>query len=178
MSTLKRQVTISPDIRINPSGWELFKVVFEVFRGPEKRSICPFCHTSLSHRMDCQHSTIHKGWKKWTFIGGASNVMLLVIQRDYPEGLQTEVHETFFHFRAVMEKYPHPLSIRDAVDWVLLKEGAVREFSFEYNGEQRKGWITIIHPRNEKHAMKIKESIEGNNKKQTGKKKGREETKG
>jgi hypothetical protein len=172
MSTLKRQVTISPDIKVNEAGWESFKVVFEEFRGAEKRTLCPFCHTSLSHRMDCQHSTAHKGWKKWTFIGASRDVMLLIIQRDYPEGLRTEVYVTNFHFRAVMEKYPQPLSIREAVDWVVLKDGAVREFSFDYNGEQRKGWMFVIHPRNEKHAIKIKQIIEANNsKKQTSKKK-------
>jgi len=170
MSTLKRQIKIFSDVKINELGWELFEAVFEVFRGADKRSICPFCHTSLSHRMDCQHSTIHKGWKKWTFIGGASSVMLVVIQRDYPEGLQTEVHVTPFHFRAVMEKYPYLLSIREAVDWVVLNGDAVREFSFDYKGEQRKGWMFIIHPRNEKQAMKIKGIIEGKTEKQKGRK--------
>jgi hypothetical protein len=165
-SVLKRKITIYQKDEDKAAGrhvgecWTLLKVEYEVLRGADKRAICPICHTSLSHRMDCQHSTLHKGWKKWTFILGGSNTMILGIQKDLPEGLQTEVHITPAHYRSIMKLSPVPLTYEEALSLLLMDKGAVREFTFEHNGETRKGWIFVIHPRNEKQAEKIKEIFE------------------
>jgi hypothetical protein len=159
------KVDIFPELSMNEKGWEGFRVRMEVDRGSQKVVFCPFCHTPQGHRMKCQHTTDNSGWRKGTFVATHNETVLIAVQRDYPDKIHHEVHVRRLHFRNVMQVCPVPLTEREAIDLITMKKGAVKEFTFEHDGEQRRGWLFIIHPRDEKHGQKIKDIIKMRHKK-------------
>lgn len=159
MRVVSSKIDIFPELPMNEKGWEGFRIRMEVDKGSYKTVFCPFCHTPQNGRPKCQHATDYGGWRKGTFIATHNETVLIAVQRDYPEKIHHEVHLRRLHFRNVMRVSPVPLTEREAIDLLIMKKGAVREFTFDHNGEQRKGWLFIIHPRDEKHGEKIKDII-------------------
>ena len=165
MKVVSRKVDVLPELPINDKGWEGFRVILEVDTRSQKTLFCPFCHTVQTPRLKCQHASDYNGWRKGTFVATHNDTFLIVVQRDYPDKIHHEVHIRKLHFRNVMQVSPVPLTENEAIDLITMKNGAVKEFTFEHNGELRKGWLFIIHPRDEKHAHKVKDIIKMRTKK-------------
>ncbi len=165
MKVVSRKADIFPELPMNEKGWEGFRIRLQVDRGYQKAVFCPFCHTPQSNRMTCQHTSGTEGWWKGTFVATHNDCVLIAVQRDYPEKVHHEVHVRKLHFRNVMHVSPVPITEREAIDLLTMRNGAVKEFTFEHNGEERKGWLFVIHPRDEKHAEKIRNIIKMRHKK-------------
>jgi len=165
MKIVSRKVDIFPEMPINEKGWESFRVIMQVDKGHHQTLFCPFCHTPLGNRMKCQHASDYNGWRKGTFIATHNDTVLIAVQRDYPDKIHHEVHIRKLHFRSVMQVSPVPLTENEAIDLITMKNGAVKEFTFEHDGELRRGWLFIIHPRDERHAHKVKDIIKMRSKK-------------